>query len=457
MSLDTFLRIPAFQTLHFKKQNVLVKRTQNSVLNSDLQAVKTCREWIVSKTKNTFDKTRILGVVAAANQADSFLPYTIPQIIQQITEMGMQADIIIGLNHGFECPTVIEHFNLLPNVQITHLYTEAKPENNIAARIFDNVQCTGEPYCLSNIPPESSQHRIFIVHQKVSLHSSGKIRVLGDIYGSLLLKSIEKGWIPPEFLVTFDAETQFLVEPKYQAIESKLETNGLKLIVNELQKSPQIDILSTRNKFVVYQQAMLDNKEILLPDFSQEVPPIQLFLNVVHGKFSGYKWHPGGGIVARTDAMISLLAIISERYPGIRVEDVHLSILTYHAGFGSDICLKVNSTNRSPKIGEITMNSSIKSAWMEQIYRWMSGCKGLELCYGKHNIRPIVDDGFPWFTITKSLDFIRALIEQRKINLSTIIKNTNFLTLALIASRQLKRKSSNNPDILQGSTAKACW
>lgn len=457
MFLDTFREISVGQIPFFKNKSISLKSTQDSVLNSDVQAVKNCREWIISKTKNTFDNTRILGVVAAANKADSFLPYTIPKIIQQIADMGMKADMIIGLNHGFECPKVIEYLNLLPNVQITHLYTESKPENNISAKIFDNLKCIGEPYYLDNISPESSQHRIFIVHQKVSLHSSGKIRVLGDIYGSLLLNSIKKGWTPPEFVVTFDAETQFLLETKSQAIESNLDTNSLMLIVNELKKSPQIDIVSTRNKFVVYQKSTLDNMEILLPDYSQEVPPIQFFLNVVHGRFSGYKWNPGGGIIARTDAIISLLVIISERYPGIRVEDVHLSILAHHAGFSSDILLKVISINRCPKIGEMTTNSSLKSAWMEQIYRWNSGCKGLELCYGKHNISPIVDDGFPWFTITRSLDFLRTFIAHSEINLSTIIKNVKFMAIALIASRQIRRKSSNNPDILQGPRAKAFW
>jgi hypothetical protein len=295
------------------------------------------------------------------------------------------------------------------------------------------------------------------VHQKVSLHSSGKIRVLGDIYGSLLLKSIEKGWTPPEIIVAFDAETQFLVDTKDQAIDSKLDTNGLMVIVNEFKKRPQIDILSARNKFVVYQKAMLDNIEILLPDFSKEVPPIQLYMNIVHGRFYGYKWHPGGGTVARTDVMISLLIIISERYPGIRIEDAHLSILAYHAGFNSDILLKLISVNSSPNIGEIAMNSFFTNAWMEQSYRWMSGYKGLELCYGKHNIIPIIKNGFPWFNFVETLDFFRALIDYQKINLFTIIKTIYFLRLALITSRKIRQQSSNNPDILQGSTAKAFW
>ncbi|MEH1778780.1 MAG: hypothetical protein V7K67_22215 [Nostoc sp.] len=457
MLLNKLLRISASQNLSLKKKKILLKSKQNNILRLDVKAVKKSRESIISKTKNSFNYTRILGVVSAANEADSFLPYTIPKIIQQIAGMGMKGDIIIGLNHGFECPKLIQCLKLLSNLQIIHLYTEAKTTNNIPARIFDNIKCMGEPYYLDNIYPEYSQHRIFIVHQKVSLHSSGKIRVLGDIYGSLLLKSIEKGWIPPEFVVTFDAETQFLIDSKYSGVESKLDANGLMLIVNELKKSPQIDILSTRNKFVVYRKSFLDDVEILLPDFSQEVPPIHLFLNAVHGRFSGYKWSTGSGIVAKTDAMISLLVIISKRYPGIRIEDVQLTILAYHAGFGFNISLDAISINRSPNIDERTISNSLKAAWMEQIYRWNSGCKSLELCYGKHNIIPIVDDRFPLFGIAGTFDLFRLLMESKKINLYTIIETVKSLMIAFITSRMIRRKSSDNPDILQGATAKASW
>jgi len=453
MFLNTLLEMTGYRNPHLKKTNISLRNIQDSRLNSDVEAVRNCRQWLLSKIQNTFDRNRILGVVAAANKADSFLPDTIPKIIQQIADMGMKADIIIGLNHGFECPKLITRLKLFPQVEIIHLYTDKKPANNISAQIFDNRECLGEPYYLDNLSAEFSQHRIFIIHQKVSLHSSGKIRVLGDIYGSLLLKSIERGWTPPETVVTFDAETQFLIENT----EPELDSNGLMLIVDRLKKSPEIDILSTRNRFVIYRKSILDGLEIIIPDFSQEIPPIQLFMNVAHGKFSGYKWSTGSGIVARTDVMISLLVVISERYPGIRLEDVQLSILAHHAGFVSDILLQSVSINRSPNIDEMTPNNSLWNDWKEQVYRWNSGYKGLELCYGKHNIKPIIDDGFPWFTITKVLDFLRALTQIKKINLSTIMENVNFLAIALITSRQIRQRASHNPDILQGDTAKACW
>lgn len=59
--------------------------------------------------------------------------------------------------------------------------------------------------------------------------------------------------------------------------------------------------------------------------------------------------------------------------------------------------------------------------------------------------------------VTKSLNFLEALIDNRKITLSSIVKNVNSLVIALISSHQIRQKSSNNPDILQGSTAQAFW
>ncbi|MEH1965730.1 hypothetical protein [Nostoc sp.] len=432
-----------------------LREKQDIILEADVKSVLFYREWIHAQTNNTLESTRILGIVAAAKGAENYLPYTIPKMIQQISEIGMMADIVIGLNNGFECPTVIDRFSLLPNVQVIHLYTGEKLANNIPAPIFDNLMCQGESYCLINIEPQLSQHRIFIVHQKEGQYSAGKIRVLGDIYGSLLLKSIENGWIPPAILVAFDAESQFLIEEEYSVIQP--ESNGLKLIVNQLQNSPEIDILGTRNKFAVYQKGMVDGAEVLLPNFSEEVPPIQWFIDIAHGKFSGFQSKPGSGTVGRTDVLVSLVAVITERYPGIRVEDTHLSILAKYAGFIGDIFIDVISTNRTPSLTDMTLEQPPKKAWVEQVYRWNSGYRGLELLYGEHNIKSIISYGFPWFTLTQPIEFFQSLIGSDKISLYTVIKKLKALAIAFIISRSISKRSFDKPEILQGSGAKACW
>ncbi|WP_315790660.1 hypothetical protein [Fischerella sp. JS2] len=437
------------------KEKFSLRKQQNKRLQEDVKSVLSYREWIQSLTNNTFDCTRIIGVVAAATGAENYLPYTIPKIIAQISEIGMMADIVIGMNNGYESQSVVDRFSLLPNVQVVCLYTSDKLANNIPAKIYDNFRYEGKPYYLKNIDSRDCKHRIFIVHQKEGEYAAGKIRVLGDIYESLLLKSIENGWIPPKILIAFDAESQFLVEQNYAFIEPA--SNGLMLMVRELEKHPKIDILGTRNRFAIYQKYIVDETKVLLPNFSEEVPPLQWFLNIVHGKYKGFKWMPGGGTAGKIDAMISLLVVISQRYPGTRSEDTHLTILAKYAGFIGDIFLDVVSTNRTPNFTDMTIDKSPKKAWIEQIFRWNAGCQGLILCYGKHNVRLIAADCFPWSIFSSPIEFLKRLKGTEKLTLYTISQKLRILAIAFFVSRNIRNRSLENPDILQGSKVKASW
>ncbi|MFN6513107.1 MAG: hypothetical protein RMY29_001230 [Nostoc sp. CreGUA01] len=455
MLLNKLFKTSEEFSFFLEKEKIILREKQNITLNTDVKSVLYYRDWIQAKTNHTFDNTRILGIVATTKGAESYLPYTIPKIIQQISEIGMMADIVIGLNNGFECPTVIDRFSSLQNIEIIHLYTEEKLTNNIPSAIFDNVMCQGKPYLLTNTDPHQCKHRIFVVHQKQGQHSAGKIRVLGDIYGSLLLKSIEGGWIPPAILVTFDAESQFLVADNHSVID--LESNGLKLMVNQLQIHPKIDILGTRNKFAVYQKIIVDGIEVLLPDFSQELPPIQWFIDIVHGRFSGFQCKWGGGTFGRTDVIASLLLVISRNYPGIRTEDTQLTILAKYAGFIGDIFLDVISTNRTPSTTDMIMEQAQKKAWIEQVYRWLSSVQGLKVLYGEHNIKILVNDGFPWFTLTKPIRFLKLLIANQKFNFFTLINTIKIMMCAFFNFQKIQNDARKNPDILQGNEAKAFW
>lgn len=432
-----------------------LREQQNRRLKEDVKSVLSCRQWIQTITNNTFDCTRFIGVVAAAAGAENYLPHTIPKIIAQVSEIGMMADIVIGMNNGYECQSVIDRFSLLPNVQVICLYTSDKLANNLPAKIYDNFRFEGEPYYFKNIDSQDCKHRIFIIHQKEGKYAAGKIRVLGDIYDSLLLRSIEHGWIPPKILITFDAESQFLVEQKYAFVEP--ESNGLMLMVRELEKHPEIDILGTRNKFAVYQKGMVDETKVLLPNFSEEVPPLQWFLNIVHGKYNGFKWMPGGGTAGKIDAMVSLLVVICQRYPGTRSEDTHFTILAKYAGFIGDIFLDVVSINRSPSFSDMTMDKSPKKAWIEQIFRWNAGCQGLILCYGKHNVQLIASDCFPWSIFSSPIEFLKRLKGREKLTLYTIAQKLRVLAIAFFVSRNIRNRSLEKPDILQGSKVKASW
>ena len=439
-------------------EKISLREKQNKTLMTDVKSVLSYRKWINAKTNSTFDPKRILGVVAAGKGAENYLPCTIPKIIQQISELELGADIIIGLNNGFECPAVIECFTLLPNVQVIDLYTEKKAASQIPAKIFENVNCEGEPYCLSNVELQDSRHRIFVVHQQEGAYSAGKLRVLGDIYGSLLLKSIDHGWIPPAILVAFDAESQFLV--KQEGAIPQPESNGLSLIVSELQRNQKLDLLGANNRCVVYQKTMVGTTEVLVPDFSKELPPIIWLTNVVHGHYRGYMYKPGGGIVGRTDVMIGLLAVIAERYPGSRLEDIHLSVLAKHAGFRGDVFMSVLVTNRVPSLTEMKANESAKLARLEQFERWLAGIYSLEANYGKHNVMPLHSTNYPWHLWQDPIGFLQRVSLIEKMNFFTLyahIKVSKLIIASSFAFFKIRQKASKNPDILQGSKAKADW
>lgn len=424
-------------------------------LRADVQRVLYYREWINARTNSTCDRTRVLGVVAAGKGAENYLPYTVPKAIQQIAEIGLGADIVIGLNNGFECQSVTDGFNSLPNVQVIHLYTGEKATNATPAQIFENSARQGEPYYLNNISLLPNQHRIFVVHQNQGLHSPGKIRVLGDIYGSLILGSIDRGWIPPAFTVAFDAESLFLVSRI--GMPPELESNGLRLIINELKNNLEIDVLGANNRYVIYQKKQVNTTEVLLPDFDVDLPPTPWFLNVLHGQYRGFLYKPASCTVGKTDAIASLFAAMAERCPGTRIDDAHLTILAQYAGFPGGIFMDVVSTNRVPKLTDMTTDEPPKLAWIEQLYRWMTSLQGLEKHYGKFPVDSICTTSFPWNVAIDPIRFIKRALQLEKLTFKKLMRNLKSLVLVFWVFLKLKKRTIENADVLHGSEAKASW
>jgi hypothetical protein len=414
------------------------------------------RSQIEKQTNNTFDKTRILGIVAAAKGAEFFLPHTIPKLIEQVKEIEIGLDLIIGLNNGFECCSVTDRLAKLPDCRIIHLYTEQRSNNTKAAVIYDNIQLTGKPYRLSNITREKERHRIFVVHQPQGIYSAGKIRMLGDIYLSMILKSIEFGWIPPEIQISFDAESLFLSIQENN--KPQLNSNGLKLLFREIQARSKLDILGTTLKNSIYKKTNLEGLPILVPDLNEQISDIPWFLNLVHGQFPGYLWHPGGGTIGKTKIIVSILAAIAEKYPGARVEDVQMSILAQHSDFVSDISSEVISTNRVFLLTEVTQTEKVQPIWLEQIYRWMAGCHALELYYGKHNIKAIFNTGFAWMNWLDTIRFCKRVIKNERItDFPMLARTIKRLAIAYLSSLEIKKKVLAEPDLLIGSEVKASW
>jgi hypothetical protein len=436
-----------------------IRSQQDQNLRADIQEALTCRDWINTQTHNRYDQTRVLGVVAAARGAEKYLPRTIPKIIDQLQELGLKADIVLGLNNGYECETVISGFSIRPDVQVIHLYTEIKVANNQPAKIYEQATCQGMPYRLRSLDTQNGdkqpQHRIFVVHQKPSPHAAGKIRVLGDIYGSLFLDSIAEGWQPPAVLITFDAETEFIAAPRGK--KPIPESNGLRELLQQLNNVPELDVLGATTRHTIYRPATPPNTNVCLPDLNQDVSSIHWFLNIVHGQYHGYMLGPGGGTLGKTDAMISLLAIIATRYPGSRVEDIQLSIIAHHANFKQDICLDAVQTNRAPSRTDLTDDEPPQLAWAEQMARWLAGIQSLKENYGDHNVAYITSSDFPWWIVLNPIRFIKSWLGKENMSPASLIKTFKNIIAATYAIQTLRKFAVHNPDILQGSEALASW
>lgn len=432
-----------------------IRRKQIEVLKEDVTDVLSYQGWISSKTNKMFDTTRILGILAIRKGAEDYIPYTIPKVIEQISETGTKADIIIGLNNGFECPAIVNGLASIPKVRSIHLYTGEKRGTAAPSTIFANERLDGRPYCIEKIDSKQPHNRLFFVHQREGIHAAGKIRVLIDIY-QLLLDSTANGWLPPAFTLTLDAESFFLKDKEYG--NPDLGSNGLKLLIERLTDSPEIDILGAKNRFAVYgKQTTIGANKCLIPDFNRLVPPIQSFLNLVHGRYSGFSWKPGGGTIGKTDVMISLLITIAKRYPGSKIEDAHATILAQHAGFRGDVFTDVVCINRCPDITDVTGDNPPKLAWIKQMSRWISASHALEKNYGRDNIRLVAGYRPFWMAIIVLVEFLKGLKRTGKPNLYIVITRLRQLLSALRALRKIKRDVLNNPDLLSGYEVKGFW
>jgi hypothetical protein len=435
-----------------------LRRQQDQTLKRDVQEVLACYDRINSQTNHNYDHTRVLGVVAASSGADKYLPRTIPKIIDQIDELGLKTDIVLGLNNGYACETVIHEFTTLPNVQVVHLYTEAKAANNQPARIFTQSDCQGTPYHLQNDHnnhPNQLPHRIFVLHQKASPHAAGKIRVLGDIYGSLFLSSIARGWQPPALLMTFDAETELMAAPRGQ--EPIPNANGLGVMLKQLRNEPDLDILGATIRYTIYQPAATSTPNVCLPRLEQEVSSIHWFVNIVHGLYPGYQLNPGGGTIGKTGVMLSLLSVIASNYPGVRAEDIQMTLIAHHAQFKQAVCLDAVHTNRTPSRADLAIAVPPQFAWQEQMIRWLSSIQALKENYGDHNIAGISSSDFPWWIVLNPTKFIKSWLGKEKITLFTLFKALRNIIAAAYAIQVLRKFAARNPDILQGAEAQASW
>lgn len=402
---------------------------QQRALREDVANVLATREQIIAQTRNTFDPTRGLGIVCAANGSEQYLPYTVPTLMAQIARAGRRADIIIGLNDGYECPDVIAALAAMPDVEVQHLYTGDKPAGNIPSPIFERPD---QPDAGYRIAQESAHQRIFVLHQRRGPYAAGKTRMLHDICAAMVMGSITRGWVPPDTVVLFDHETLLLPErpeddlqpdldhvagllrqvgtpqgvvqrliaeyssptrPRVAARDLPappitLDSPGLEVLFGELERSGA-DIVSTPWRNCVYDNhTTYAGLPVLMPNLAAPVPVLHRAGYAAIGLTPHTRNLSAGCTVGRTAPLLGVYISMCTTYPGLVGEDATSTVLAHHAGFSMVLQRGLFNTNRCPALHELSPASGLP-AWKEQYVRWVAVIDALEQLYGYDQIAPI--------------------------------------------------------------------
>ena len=315
------------------------------------------------------DQSKVVVVIAVGGKdGDRLLANSLRPQLRGAAEAGVGIEFLIGANNGEElprCRRILRSLDL--EVQIARCQNPSSELDSCPTLDLD-----GRDFLLRDAP----HNRATLVHQSHHPWNAGKPRALRDLYG-LILRSMRAGWTPPAYLFASDAETRLVDLREGDPSEPN---SALRLLLEELEANPSRSLVGTVIRFARFPDV---GDDLLEPSPDSIVPPIQLFLNLVHGWRCGYRWLPGSGTLGRTSTLVSILHTIVSRYRSPKIEDVQTTVLADQLGLDWAICQRVCSLNRcgSPQDADGT----------SQMKRWISGCLGLRRCYGSETVDPIAN------------------------------------------------------------------
>lgn len=313
--------------------------------------------------KSTSDERKIAVVLSSYNAKELLKP-TLEELISQMRSAGMHGEIFVVLNNGggdnkdFIDQLIKEETKIEGVDKI--FFAKSREEDFLSSKdprkiIFEEPDSQKE---IINSDQNNKVRLIFIEQEKKEANE-GKIRGLRDVYNFLL--ELKRDGYYPRYLLAIDSETRLRLST------DKTSPNGDGL-------GKMIELSKDGNTLVGAANLLIPYDENGYPDFNKTIPPIQEEINIIHGR-DGFNWLPGGATLGGFDKMVSILSVISQEYPGLRVEDVLTTIIANILKWDFFVTREVVHTNRCS--GDL-----LKS--FEQIMRWFEGVSSLE---------KIADDG----------------------------------------------------------------
>ncbi len=399
------------------------RQTPGESLRDDVRAASSLLESLRKDMAGRRDDSRILGIVTAASTSESYIPYTVPLVLRQAAEAGLGADILLGLNNGYDCSDVIASYARIPDVEIVRLETGEKTSLGKPGLVYAPGDVT--PYCF---PTPSTRHRIFAVHQRAGPLSNGKTLMLLDLLAGLLLPNVQRGWVAPALTLLFDAESMFmnrsqdgcflellgrarhlldltdgdtraaaraLIDENRWAGDTARSTgagpsaNGLVEMLSDF-RFGNLDVIGASTRFTAFtRRSRFSGLPVCFPSPHGPISAMHAVYNQICGIVPGCACMSGAGTLARTEVVISLMNVVLSRYPRIYGEDALFTVLAEQLSLRIHLSTRVQVTNRCPALGERSAHAD-HDAWVGQFAKWYSGFAQIENLYGSEICRSVL-------------------------------------------------------------------
>ncbi|MBN1157473.1 hypothetical protein JXA85_07665 [Candidatus Woesearchaeota archaeon] len=385
------------------------------IVNSELEQILNGSEKdIFDLQKNPVEKNRLAAVVVVRpeDQAE-FLPHSLKALVEQMNVAGVYGDIYIIINRGGERAAEYLRQNgadIKKGLGVSDaIYAEVRREG-----AGDNRKMPGKIYLDPNeVVDNKKDIRLFFINQEDSAVNSGKIAGLRDIYQYLFEVSTQYHY-RPEFIFAMDAETTlypYVSGNKTIDLESK---EGLAKLIESTNGGKRL--VGAKIELVPFKDGR--------PDWNAPVSPMSRFISALHGETApcGYQtmvkyftrrrlptvndipigFLAGGATLGDYCVVTGITRDISQKYPGLRVEDMLLSIVARALGVELYVDTAVIHANRCPPHSDSDLSRSSLTSILsdrkkiingekaeniftngeEQTARWLCGNEGLRRIFG---------------------------------------------------------------------------
>ncbi len=371
---------------------------------------------------------RLLCIVSCSTKDDAYLAGSLPALIEEVQTLEKHVDILVGLNNGALTPQTKSAIRTYNNIIVEQTYCTPKQGADIPAE----VRAIREPerkYFIRDIQ-NADNHRVLFVHQPQSRFNRGKIRMLQDIY-NLCSESAQAGaWSVPAQLLTIDAETHFMGE----GLES--QRGALAQLIEE-KSNKDLRAIGTRWNLMPFEE----NKGLRLPQPLHPISTEHSIIEQLYGE-QGFRYMPGGGTLGDSLFMLAV-GHTASRYPGLRQEDILMTVLTNSSGEQWGLSDEVHSANKCVPAA----HPHAQQHGRAQIHRWYAGIHALSRHYGVKSMQEIADPQVFERATTYSTILSQTEPDQRHCTEEAL------RALALIASEAGKSPD----DIVHAHRSQAHW